>query len=200
MNGWAEMGRNQNVYMSKYHIKRKIKYVFPVLRYIRYRFTVFLCEYIVDWQYGSFFKFREVCVTHLNTYNKNVYYRYLDKHCAFIGLNTHFETPPILPHGLHGIHISDKAHIGKSCVIFQPVTIGSNTIKGHPRYGSPHIGDNVFIGAGAKIIGNVTIGNNCRIGANCVVVKDMPENTTAVLGNIRFIIKGENADNQFYGI
>lgn len=82
----------------------------------------------------------------------------------------------------------------------QSVTIGSNTIKNHPKYGSPRIGDNVFIGAGAKIIGCIKIGDNCRIGANCVVVKDMPANTTAVLGNIRFITKNENLDNHFNGI
>lgn len=178
-----------------------LKNSFSILKYIRYRMTVFLCEYIVDWQYGGFFKFREVCLSSPpRLTKKNIYYRYLEKHCAFIGLHTHFETPPTLPHGLHGIHISEKAHIGKFCVILQSVTIGSNTIDGHPRYGSPHIGDNVFIGAGAKIIGNVAIGNNCRIGANCVVVKDMPENTTAVLGNIRFINKEGNTDNHFYGI
>lgn len=175
--------------------------IISLLKYIKYRATIFLCDYIVDWQCGGFFKFRETCLsTPPSLTKKNIYYKYLEKRCAFIGLNTHFEGQPTLPHGLHGIHISDKAHIGKSCVIFQSVTIGSNTIKGHPRYGSPHIGDNVMIGAGAKVIGNVVIGNNCRIGANCVVVKDMPENSTAVLGNVRFVVKNESMDNSFHGV
>lgn len=170
-----------------------------LLKYIKYYITVSFCEYIVDWKYGGFFKFRATC-SPSSLAKRNIYYRYLEKRCAFIGLNTHFESPPILPHGLHGIHISDKAYIGKSCVILQSVTIGSNTIKNHPKYGSPCIGDNVFIGAGAKIIGCINIGDNCRIGANCVVVKDMPANTTAVLGNVRFITRNENLDNHFNGI
>jgi len=44
----------------------------------------------------------------------------------------------------------------------------------------PEIGDNVYIGPGAKIIGNIKIGNNAAIGANCVVTKDVPENGVVV--------------------
>lgn len=87
--------------------------------------------------------------------------------------------------------------IGKNVVILQQVTIGSNTMKGHHRSGAPVIGDNVYIGAGAKIIGNVSIGDNCRIGANCVVVKDMAPNTTAVSAPTRFIESDQIPDNTF---
>lgn len=131
----------------------------------------------------------------------SIYYAYLHKYNAFIGSHSQFKKAPVTPHGLNGIHISEKACIGENCVILQQVTIGSNTIKGHKRYGSPTIGDNVFIGAGAKIIGNVKIGNNCRIGANCVVVTDMPDNTTAVLSQVRFIQKEEaDMNNTFEGV
>lgn len=102
-----------------------------------------------------------------------------------------------LPHGFHGIHISNGSVFGKNTVIFQNVTIGSNTLKDSRHQGSPKIGDNVFIGAGAAIIGDVTIGDNCRIGANCIVVKDMPPNTLAVIGDVRFIRKDEPLDNGF---
>ena len=51
----------------------------------------------------------------------------------------------------------------------------------------PHIGDNVFIGAGAKILGDIKIGNNVKIGANAVVTKDVPDNCT-VVGNPAVII------------
>lgn len=51
------------------------------------------------------------------------------------------------------------------------------------------IGDNVLIGAGAKILGHVRIGNNCKIGANCVVIEDLPDNATCVLQKPRIIIK-----------
>lgn len=64
--------------------------------------------------------------------------------------------------------------IGKNCTIFQCVTIGS--IKGE---GAPKIGDNVVISSGAKVIGRVTIGNNVMIGANAVVVHDLPDNAVA---------------------
>ncbi|HHX72203.1 MAG TPA: hypothetical protein GX701_04650, partial [Clostridiales bacterium] len=62
--------------------------------------------------------------------------------------------------------------------------------------GSPVIGDHVYIGAGAKIIGNVKIGNHCRIGANAVVYKDMPDHSVAVCAPTR-IIQKEALDNRF---
>ena len=77
----------------------------------------------------------------------------------------------------------------------QQVTIGSNTTKGSKRNGSPLIEDDVFIGAGAKIIGNVRVGHNSRIGANCVVVKDVPPNSVVVLKNVEIITKSETLDN-----
>ena len=80
---------------------------------------------------------------------------------------------PCFPHGTRGCFISKQSEIGKNCAVFQQVTIGSNTLKGS-NMGSPIIGDNCYIGAGAKIIGNVRIGDNCRIGANACVYKDMP--------------------------
>lgn len=63
------------------------------------------------------------------------------------------------------------------------LSIGTGTIlgeKGLGGKGAPAIGDNVFIGTGAKVLGNVMIGNDARIGANAVVVKDIPEGATAV--------------------
>ena len=59
------------------------------------------------------------------------------------------------------------------------------------------LGDRVYIGAGAKIIGNVTIGNNVRIGANCVVTTDIPDNATVVLERPRVIRKDTPQDNRF---
>ena len=88
-----------------------------------------------------------------------------------IGYGAKFETPPKLPHGLYGIIVSHNAVIGSNCTIFHQVTIGEG--KG----GAPTIGDNVLIGAGAKIIGNVTVGSNSKIGVNAVVVHDVPENS-----------------------
>lgn len=95
-----------------------------------------------------------------------------------------FETPPRLPHGLNGIVISPDAHIGKNCTIFHQVTIGNDYRK---LENVPTIGDNVTIYPGAKIVGRVTIGNNCEIGANAVVVKDVPENSLVISGEQRVI-------------
>lgn len=76
-----------------------------------------------------------------------------------------------IPHGV-GIVIGPGVCIGKNCTILQGVTIGSNLFK--DRYKLATIGDNVLIGAGAKIIGPVNIGDNVTIGANSVVTKDIP--------------------------
>lgn len=55
--------------------------------------------------------------------------------------------------------------------------------------GAPNIKDNVFIGAGAKIIGPITIGFGAKIGAGCIVTKDVPSGATCVMQNSRIIIK-----------
>lgn len=91
------------------------------------------------------------------------------------------------PHGFYGIFISKNAELGKNCVIYQQVTIGSNSLVDSKGFGAPKIGDNVYIGAGAKIIGNVKIGNNVKIGANCVVTENVPSDCTVVLNHPRII-------------
>ena len=100
-------------------------------------------------------------------------------------------------HGTSGIFISGSATIGKNCTIFQQVTIGSNMLIDSKGFGSPTIGDNCFIGAGAKIIGNITIGNNCRIGANSVVTNDVADNSVIVLGK-PIILHKEELNNNTY--
>ena len=100
------------------------------------------------------------------------------------GRGANFKTPPILPHLLNGIIVSYGAKIGSNCRIYQQVTIGWN---GGGDAGEPIIGDNVIIGAGAKIIGKVTIGDNVKIGANAVVFRDVPSNCTVVGSSMRII-------------
>lgn len=97
-----------------------------------------------------------------------------------------FLDKPILPHGIKGIFITDTAKIGKNVTILHQVTIGLKDWSGSI---GPEIGDNVFIGAGAKIIGPIRIGKNVKIGANCVVFTDIPDNATVVLEKPRIIIK-----------
>jgi serine O-acetyltransferase len=76
------------------------------------------------------------------------------------------------------IVVNENAVIGKNCNISSGVTIG-RTNRGL-RKGYPRLGDNIYIGPGAKIIGGVVIGNNVAIGANCVVTKDVPDNAVIV--------------------
>jgi serine O-acetyltransferase len=78
-----------------------------------------------------------------------------------------------IQHGFCTIIVAEK--IGKNCWINQQVTIGHYVDRG-----SPVIGDNVRIAAGAKVIGGITIGNNVIVGANAVVVKNVPANCTVV--------------------
>ncbi len=127
------------------------------------------------------------------------YEAYLSRSGSWIGHDARFVGVPCFPHGLFGIFISGGAVIGRNVVIFQHVTIGSNTLNDGRRQGSPAIGDNVYIGAGAKIIGNVTIGDNCRIGANAVVYEDMPPHSVAVQSPTRILQKA-NLDNRFYSM
>ncbi len=101
-----------------------------------------------------------------------------------MGFGAAFKTVPNFPHGLYGIIVSHNAVIGANVTIFHQVTIGEG--KG----GAPVIGDNSFIGAGAKIIGKITIGSNCKIGAGCVVTHDVPDGATVVPEPPQIILKG----------
>jgi len=73
-----------------------------------------------------------------------------------------------------------------------------NSLPESKGKGAPTIGHSCYIGAGAKIIGKVKIGNNVRIGANCVVYKDVPDNSTVVSNVQRIIRRQGNLINKFY--
>jgi serine O-acetyltransferase len=78
-----------------------------------------------------------------------------------------------LPHG--NVVVDGMVSIGRNCVIAPWVTIGTNgTVAG------PHIGDDVFIGTGAKVLGAIHVGDRVRIGANAVVIENVPPDTTVV--------------------
>lgn len=97
-----------------------------------------------------------------------------------------FATPPRLPHGLNGIIINPYSIVGTNCTIYHQVTLGDD---GKYYKNAPIIGDNVTIGPGAKILGKVKIGNNTTIGANAVVVEDVPDDALVVAHKARIIIK-----------
>jgi serine O-acetyltransferase len=76
-----------------------------------------------------------------------------------------------------GIVVSGYAKFGDNCRLRNGVVIGLKNVN-EPI--APQLGDNVDIGAGAKILGPITVGNNVHIGANAVVIQDVPDNSIAV--------------------
>ena len=93
-----------------------------------------------------------------------------------------------------GIVIHPRCKIGDNVTIGAHVTIGG---RGGP--GVPIIGNNVFLGAGAKILGGIRIGDNARIGANAVVLTDVPENATAVGVPARIVSKKRDMRTRYTG-
>ncbi len=77
-----------------------------------------------------------------------------------------------------GIIVHGSVTIGDDCTIRQGVTLG-NKVKELP-YDAPQLGNRVNVGAGAKLLGKITVGDDAQIGANAVVVKDVPAGATAV--------------------
>ena len=92
-----------------------------------------------------------------------------------IWLDSEIEEGLLIAH-YGGVYI--LANIGQNCTIAQQVVIGYKGAGQGP--GTPTLGNNVYLGAGAKIIGKVVIGNSVRVGANAVVTKDVPDNATVV--------------------
>lgn len=82
-----------------------------------------------------------------------------------------------IDHGT-GVVIGETAIVGNDVTLFHGVTLGGTGKEKGKRH--PTIGNNVFIGSGAKILGNIIIGNNVKIGANAIILKDVPSNVTIV--------------------
>lgn len=82
-----------------------------------------------------------------------------------------------IDHGM-GVVIGETAEIGDDCTLYHGVTLGGTSWKPGKRH--PTLGNNVVIGAGAKILGPLSLGDGCRVGSNAVVLKDVPANATAV--------------------
>lgn len=86
----------------------------------------------------------------------------------------------VIDHGM-GVVIGETAVVGNDCVIFHGVTLGGTKFDSTKRH--PTIGNNVLIGAGAKILGPIAIGNNVRIGANSVITKAINDDQIVVGNN-----------------
>jgi serine O-acetyltransferase len=82
-----------------------------------------------------------------------------------------------IDHGM-GVVIGETSIVGDNVTLYQGVTLGGTGKEKGKRH--PNIGDNVVVGTGAKILGNITVGENSYIGANAVVLRDVPVNSTVV--------------------
>lgn len=109
---------------------------------------------------------------------------------CIIGRGTEFGPGLVLIHST-GIVINGQVRGGSHVYLEHQVTIGAQ------RRASPTLGDRVFIGAGAKIVGAVTIGNDVNIGANAVVLDDIPQGATAV-GIPAKVVRLKNASSLQY--
>ncbi len=88
-----------------------------------------------------------------------------------------------------GVVIGETAEIGDNCTLYHGVTLGGTSWAREKRH--PTLGDNVVIGAGAKILGPFSLGDGCKVGSNSVVVKEVPENATVVGIPGRIVMSGE---------
>jgi serine O-acetyltransferase len=132
-------------------------------------------------------RFKRIFILPLSFWQKTFYGCEISPY-AHIGTNFR------LMHPL-GVVIGQDARIGNNVRIWQQVTLGSHGKPGE-KWAYPVVEDNVKIFAGAKIIGNVRIGKNSVIGANAVVIKDVPPDSVAV-GVPAKVIKKQVSNNEF---
>lgn len=105
---------------------------------------------------------------------------------AHLGCGVEFKGDINLPHGIRGITLTHGVRFGNNCTMYHYVSVTGDGMGGTDV---PYIGDNVFIGVGAHLIGGIKIGNSVKIGAGCTVTHDVPDNTTVVSREPRFITR-----------
>ena len=98
-----------------------------------------------------------------------------------------------IDHGT-GVVIGETAEIGNNVTLYQGVTLGGTSLAKKKRH--PTLGNNIIVGAGAKILGPITIGDNVKIGANSVVTGDVPSNCIAVGVPARIIHQEDHISEQ----
>ena len=97
-----------------------------------------------------------------------------------------------IDHGM-GVVIGETTEIGDDCTLYQGVTLGGTSWNKGKRH--PTLGNNVVIGAGAKVLGPFKVGDNARIGSNSVVIKEVPANAT-VVGVPGRMVEASDADTE----
>jgi len=160
-------------------------------------FSVFLRNILLNagfkysfWMRTAFFLKGHPSLRPLYIVSRVMLTRYTYKYGIDIPYNTSIGSGLYIGH-FGGIIINWNTIIGKNCNLSPGLVIGQSN-RGDKR-GCPIIGDNVFIGPGAKIIGKIKIGNNVAIGANCVVTQDIPD-YAVVAGNPGKIISYDGSN------
>lgn len=117
-------------------------------------------------------------------YNKKLFFlgRFISQLARFLtGIEIHpgatLGEGILIDHGM-GVVIGETAEVGNRVTIYHGSTLGGTGKDKGKRH--PTVGDNVIIGSGAKVLGPIKIGSNSKIGANAVVIKDVPEGATVV--------------------
>src|SRR5574344_831072 len=151
--------------------------------YSRIRYNLFASPiestYLI-WKYIKTLRYLEFYYNKKLTIVNKLFVIYYSHKLRMLSIKTGYQIPiNVVGPGLTIYHygpiiINDKVRIGRNAILNPNITIG------HKNIGelSPVIGHNVFIGSGARIIGNIHIGNNVTIAPNAVVVKDVADNTT----------------------
>lgn len=110
----------------------------------------------------------------------------------------HVEPGVFIDHGM-GVVIGETAIVQSGTVLFQGVTLGGTGKETGKRH--PTLGKNVMVSAGAKVLGNITIGDNCKIGAQAVVLKDVPPDCTVVgVPGVIVVHKGQRVRGMRTGV
>lgn len=98
-------------------------------------------------------------------------------------------------HGM-GVVIGETAEIGNDVTLYQGVTLGGTSLNESKRH--PTLGNDVIVGAGAKVLGPITLGNCSRVGSNAVVIKDVPECATVVGIPGKIVSQGAKAEKDAF--
>lgn len=179
-------------YLIVSDIKREIRSV-SLSRFLYYYCIKESIKVSVWLRLGSYLMTKKSLIPRLLYYFVKVYYKHIE-HKTGIQVPIGTQIAEGLKFFHHGcIIIAMSAKIGKNASIHQGVTIGR--VFAGAKAGVPTIGDNVVIFAGAKLLGNITVGNGAVIGANAVVVKDVPAN--AVVAGIPAKVISEDSNRCF---
>ena len=174
MNIFSLMKMDLNKYVSSGGLKLKIKTVI-----VNHAFHLVLCIRI-----GQFLRAAPIIGSLLGVV---VEYFIRIVFASDISLKSRIGPGLMIVHG-HDIVIGGDVLIGENCKILNGVTLGNKDTESGVN-AQPKIGNNVVIGTGAKILADIKVGDNVRIGANSVVVKEVPDNYIAVGVPARNIVK-----------